>query len=412
MTSIHKYSLKAVCIVAGFVAWTIPAMTSCGDDDNGGGGGGACTVQFDPAVTIHPDKAGTAVLLITGPVGTAWTAEITSGGTWVSFDLAGAKTRTGEIGESWQSREIPVYYTANNTPDQRHAQLSFTFDGQAPELLDMTQFSTGQNLYPANNVATWPELPAYKESDDFVYVTHLCPVYNQLENRSFTGRNYTMCFDRTKLGAWWVAYPLHKTYLGSGRPNPDPWAFDPKISSDVQPNIVRYSYVGSYDRGHQIPNADRNADPNSEMCFQTFYCSNVTPQTSNLNQQGWMRLEGLVRDWVCSDTTYVVTGAWWGTNPSTTTTRDGQVCPLPDYYFKVIARTVNGDIRSRGDRLGDYQANQLKSIGFWVRNASGQGAAKDWVKSVSEIEALTGFEFFPTLPDAVKNQKDPASWGL
>ena len=52
------------------------------------------------------------------------------------------------------------------------------------------------------------------------------------------------------------------------------------------------------------------------------------------------------------------------------------------------------------------------SIGFWVENKSGQGEAAQWTRSVAEIEQLTGFEFFPTLPAAVKQQKNPAQWGL
>ena len=94
------------------------------------------------------------------------------------------------------------------------------------------------------------------------------------------------------------------------------------------------------------------------------------------------------------------------------TDKAGQVCPLPSHYFKVVVRTVKGNIRQPGDRLGNLPAGQLKSIGFWVANEGGQGEAKSWVKSVKEIEELTKFEFFPTLPAEVKTQKDAASWGL
>ena len=34
------------------------------------------------------------------------------------------------------------------------------------------------------------------------------------------------------------------------------------------------------------------------------------------------------------------------------------------------------------------------------------------VKSVEEIEKLTGFTFFPQVPDAVKRQKAPLEWGI
>ena len=150
------------------------------------------------------------------------------------------------------------------------------------------------------------------------------------------------------------------------------------------------------------------------MQAQTFYFSNMTPQNSSLNQHPWADLEKMARDhWMCSDTLYVVTGAYW--NPGSTLTtadRDGKLCPVPNYYFKVFVRTVKGNIRQAGDKLGDYSAGQLKSIGFWVANEGGQGEAKSWVKSVKKIEELTKFEFFPTLPAEVKEKTDAASWGL
>lgn len=260
----------------------------------------------------------------------------------------------------------------------------------------------------------WPEVPVLTEQENYRYVTHYCSVKNENEGRFVHARNYTMCFDATKRGAWWVAYPLHRAHLGSGRPNSDPWAYDPELSSTWQADLSRGSYAGAYDRGHQLPNADRNADLTAGgMCYQTFYASNSTPQASSLNQQGWARLEKKVRDWVCSDTLYVVTGAYWNPNSKNATTdKSGNSCPIPDYYFKVVVRTTAGNVRHTGDKLGSYGAEQLKSIGFWVANATGQGEAKSWVKSIAEIESLTGFTFFPTIPDAVKQQKDASSWGL
>ncbi|MDE6570477.1 MAG: DNA/RNA non-specific endonuclease [Alistipes sp.] len=261
--------------------------------------------------------------------------------------------------------------------------------------------------------AAWPELPLRIENEDYTYTTHYCTVRNQRDSCDFNGRNYTMCFDRTKRGAWWVAYPLHETYFSTGRPKRDPWAYDPAFSSAWQADISHGSYVGGYDRGHQIPNADRNADLSpGGMCYQTFYASNSTPQASVLNQRSWARLEAKVRSWVCADTLYVVTGAYWCPDCVQTTDKGGNVCAVPDYYFKVVVRTVAGDIRQEGDYLGRFAPAQLKSIGFWAANVGQQSELKTWVRSVAEIEAATGFTFFPTLPESVKQQKEASSWGL
>lgn len=393
------------CIVVLLAAFV---LTACGGDSDSTG---VNRVRWNPEVTVHPDREGAAVLLVEGKIGTPWTAEITSGEEWVSFDrFASVTIRRGVVGTSVADRTQYVYYTANPTDHERRAAIRFTFEGEAPVELELVQFSTSSDddVYHTGNDLVWPEIPARSDGEPYIYVTHFGPLRNLSTGAMYTARNFTLCFDASKRAAWWVAYPVHQAYLGSGRV--ETWAYDPKLEADIQADLSR-SYTGSYQRGHQCPNADRNVD--ATMQAQTFYYSNMTPQNGPLNTGPWARLESRVRDWKCSDTLYVVTGAYWRPgNTVTTTDRLGQICPVPTNYFKVLVRTVEGDIRRPGDRLGDYAPDQLKSIGFWVANASNQGDARQWVRSVAEIEQLAGFEFFPTLPDAVKQQKDPLSWGL
>ena len=255
-----------------------------------------------------------------------------------------------------------------------------------------------------------PELPVRIEGANLHYVTHYAPVADKsLGGVMVDKRNFSLCFDRSKRAALWVAYPLHESYLGSGRV--ETWEYDPQIPKADQPELYRgYANGTTWNRGHQIPNADRNAHPT--MQAQTFYFSNMTPQNGTLNQQPWARLEGRIRDWKCSDTLYVVTGAYWEHTNNTTTDNKGNVCPIPTHYYKVLARTRLGNVRKKGDQLGSYPASELQTIGFWVANKSGQGEAKAWVKSVEEIEALTGQRFFPTLPYEAKKQKNALQWGL
>lgn len=396
----------AAVVAAGF------AVTSCGDDSDSGTA--VFSVAWDPTKTVHPDREGAAVLIVEGRDGTPWTAEITSGADWVSFDRArpgGQTAKTGTVGTSLAARNQYVYYWPNDTKDERHATVRFTFDGQAPIDMVLTQYSTSSDddVYETGHYLVWPEIPAQKADANYVYVSHFARM-NVPGAGSYNARNYTMCFDKTKYAAWWVAYPLHSAYTGTGRV--ETWAYDPKIAAQYQADLTKSYPARNFDRGHQIPNADRSG--NAVMQAQTFYFSNMTPQNSSLNQSPWAALEKMARDnWMCSDTLYVVTGAFW--NPGSTYTTpdiDGKQCPVPNCYFKVFVRTQRGNIRQAGDRLGDYPADQLKSIGFWVENASGQGTARSWVKSVAEVEELTGFEFFPSIPAAVKAQKDAASWGL
>ena len=60
---------------------------------------------------------------------------------------------------------------------------------------------------------------------------------------------------------------------------------------------------------------------------------------------------------------------------------------------------------------GGYSA-----IGFWMENKNVSGKVSSYVKSVDEIEALTGFDFFHNLDDAVETvvekNKNTDGWNL
>lgn len=108
-------------------------FAACGSDGDGDAVA-ANRVEFDPAVTIKPDADGQTVLLITGKEGTSWSAEITAGSEWVSFSgLSMVGTATGTVGSSQSAREKYVYYKANRSGAERTAEITFTFEGEAPQ---------------------------------------------------------------------------------------------------------------------------------------------------------------------------------------------------------------------------------------------------------------------------------------
>ena len=118
----------------------------------------------------------------------------------------------------------------------------------------------------------WPELPAIVSGAEGQFISH------ELGSR----RNYSMLYDAGTMSASWVAYPLCEADMSSGRE--ESWAYDPKIPQDSQTDVrqgygVEVSTEGYsrnfYARGHQIPNADRNAVEG--MMAQTYYSTNMTP---------------------------------------------------------------------------------------------------------------------------------------
>ena len=182
-------SLAAMVLIA-------VAFTGCGKDSDNKGGGGANSVEWDPSKTVHPDQEGAAVLIVTGDTGTPWTAEITSGAEWISFNRTapgGQTVKTGKVGTSLSDKNQYVYYWPNNTKDERHALIRFEFEGEMPVELELVQFSTSSDddVYETGHNLVWPEIPAKKEDGNYIYVSH----FAQLNNRNM--RNYTLCFDKT-----------------------------------------------------------------------------------------------------------------------------------------------------------------------------------------------------------------------
>lgn len=414
MTSSVNHCVRPFVVLLAMFILSLP-FTACsgGGSDSGDGG---CAVAWEHEKVVDASAGSIYLKIAEGSwPGTTWTAEIVDGTSWLSFSASQTLLAlNGKVGTTLASKRVAVYFNSNTTGVERQGTVRFTFAGQPSIELSLTQAAKAGAADSESNAATswaWPEMPAKREGANYTYVTHYAPVKDQSQGGVMvTKRNFSLCFDKSKRASAWVAYPLHEVYMGSS-PRPDePWTYDPKIESSWQANLSKGSYNGSPVRGHQIANADRNA--HTTMQHQTFYCSNSTPQNYSLNGGGWMRLESKVRGWSCSDTLYVVTGAFWENGSSTTTDKSGNVCPIPSHYFKVVARTRQGNVRKKGDRLGDYKADALQTIGFWVANKSSQGEAKDWVKSVQEIEQLTGFEFFPTLPKEVKTQKSASQWGL
>lgn len=382
-------------------------VLACGDDKSEDSIPAENEVYWNISSTVS-SSSGSSALIINGTPGTNWYASITEGASWCSFkynDYTGKYTNSEGVVKDGLN-VLYVYYSTNNGDDQRAAELKFNFEGEAEQTFDLVQVGKSQNNMP--HFDAWAELPAYKENSNYEYVAH----YAALNDR--TARNYSLCFDKTKKAALWVAYPLHSVYIGSlPRPKPDPWTFDPLIPEAYQANLGLGSYKGNYDRGHQIPNADRTSV--REMQYQTFYDSNATPQLDNLNQKMWANLESKVRGYRCSDTLYVVTGAYFGPNAGSTTDKAGNVTPIPTNYFKVLLRSRSG---STGKAVSVLSADELIAIGFWVEQKDYDAIQppKSICRSVADIERETGFTFFPNLSSSaaasVKKQNNPSQWGI
>lgn len=207
----------------------------------------------------------------------------------------------------------------------------------------------------------------------------------------FPMRSFTYRYDKNERVSLWVAYPLNKSIIGNGTRSQE-WLPDQRIPYGDQPILARgFAYGSGFDRGHQIPSADRlDALANQ----QTFIFTNATPQLHDFNGGIWAELEKKVRVWAKqSDTLYVVTGIIPGDRHIDDNV--GHPVNIPAAYYKtVLRRNVDKKGRVRWSICTVLLPHQVFPVGTWQENAA---LFKAYSKSLAELEERTNETYFPLL---------------
>ena len=401
----------------GMLLVTMSAMlvlfAGCGDKDDGGDKESLATLV---AETVSSSTT-TNKISTQGPSGITFEATIVSQGgdaEWCSFDLnKQVSSAGGNVGDP-----AYLYLDKNNSDDDRTARIDVTYTNGYSTSLTLTQRAAGFIDYDRS----WGEQPEYRSDDAYIYKTYYATF---VSNQFFPGgklRNYSVCYDVDRHISHWVAYPIFKkVYETPVLSRVNDFNYDPNDQLPVIPTRDQ-QYIGTggngrgygargYDRGHMLPQASRynNYEPNR----MTYYGTNMMPQNSTLNQNIWASLEGKVRGWgglQTYDTLYVVTGAAF----KSTKTIDNANGPIavPSHCGTVLLRQRGNQNR----QISQFKADELKAIGFVFTNddAGAATSIESAVRSVKEIEELTGFKFFrnldPAVADAVKSQKNLADW--
>lgn len=359
-----------------------------------------CKAKFSVGENVEWNTASQFVV-ITAPATQKWTARVADD--WAWFDYEDYHYYTQGQGNG----SVALYIASNGESKSRSTTVEVEFEGTTTVTLKLTQGAFVQAEAPEIDYeqTSWAEMPLVKQGDGNIYVTHMTKASGK------TMRNYSMCYDPDVKAALWIAYPLHDCYTRKAVDRTDAWGYDPLIPAKYQVNMEKGMGNG-YDRGHQVASADRVAS--YDMNVQTFYYTNMTAQVgAGMNQDIWNNLENMIRnEYICRDTLYVVTGCVMTTEDDTQVkwvdNRNGGKVAVPKAYFKVLLRTKSGNTGKAVDN------SNATTIGFWYENRrySYSTPRVSDVKSVDEIERLTGFTFFPQISDEVKETKDLARWGF
>lgn len=211
-----------------------------------------------------------------------------------------------------------------------------------------------------------------------------------LSNYRIEHTGYTLSYNLTTHCPNWVAWELtgqetRGTYLRS-----DDYRGDEAIPYGHRVSERAYSSI-CYDRGHMCPAGDMKWS--EKAMSDSFYMTNMCPQDPTLNQHWWERLESACRRWAKNEgAIYICCGPIFeggekdnGSEPKVM---------IPSAFFKVVLSLRQG---------------HEKAIGFYYKNDDSRQPMGDAVRTVDEIEEMTGFDFFSLLDDEIETRVEAQS---
>ena len=333
---------------------------------------------------------GNAYVHVTAPSSKEWTLSLQFNETdapWAWFGTSSA--RSVSVQGKGEEQGLVLNWALNDTGYDRGLTLHLECGSLPVQEIVVVQ-KARQNVegpvqLTPDPVPGWMELPATNDKDLYFF-------RHDMTFRGGTMRNYSYYLDPAARVAVWVAYPLNKFLAGTGS-RTDRWGVDPKVPTRYQ--AVLFKSFKGYDRGHQLPSADRLASGANET---TFYGTNMTPQLASLNQHDWSTLEGRVRSWADSfDTLYVVTGADLRGYTKTADDNYGQPVAVPTGYFKALLGYKKSGSFGITPSTGGYTG-----IGFYYEHRSyGDTPVMNQAMTLSELERKTGLSFFVGLSAAI-----------
>lgn len=192
---------------------------------------------------------------------------------------------------------------------------------------------------------------------------------------------YTVGYSDSRMDPLWVSYRLGTVSDPISHPRPR-FKVDPRTVARVSSS----DYSGSgYDRGHMAPNASIDYCYGEAAQRETFYMSNICPQTPTLNRGIWETLEENEREWANAfNEVWVFTGPIF----DGTVERLASGVEIPDAFYKIIVRGT---------------ADAPSVLTFVIPHSVGAGSSPEaYLTSVDTVESRTGLDFFSGLAESVE----------
>lgn len=354
----------------------------------------SCSEQDSPELPDNPGNTNQGIASIDqtqiNANGGGFIIRVKTDGTWQasSSETWCTLSRTSGNGNG----SISGYMKAN-TGAERSVIITITAGKEEAKFTLKQLAGNGSNPVPdpekPSGYASMLEIPALKGGSMNQFITHT----TKRNGKDYP--TYSLEYSYKYKHSYWIAYRFDNTTGGNVGRN-EAYKPDPELPSQYAAKHNDYTNSG-YTRGHLCASSDRQYSKEANQ--QTFYMSNISPQSGNgFNQSGsaWNTGEDKVQAWGynisrSTDTLYVVKGGTIG---------EGMIkgyikneIAIPKYFFMAVLF-----------RSGD----NYKAIGFYMphENLKDDPDKKDPKKYLMSIDALeqeTGIDFFHNLPDNIEN---------
>ena len=232
------------------------------------------------------------------------------------------------------------------------------------------------------------EIPKLKGGSMNQFITHT----TNIEGKEII--TYSMEYDYSKKHARWVAFTFDSKTKISNVSRTDAWMYDKKIPEEYRTYEKDYK---EYSRGHLCASYDRTYS--LEANKQTFYYSNMSPQSTAFNTGFWTKFEQSIKapngknDFVHklgdNDTLYVVKGGYIDDEEIKYT---GNHVAVPRFYFIALLLYQNGQY-TQGMA---YYVNQF--------DYDPSSTIKSYAMSIDKLEEKTHIDFFHNLPPDIESE--------
>lgn len=211
---------------------------------------------------------------------------------------------------------------------------------------------------------------------------------------------YLIWYDDDLFTLVWTAHRLSSEDAAAERDRVECFRRDLRLVDDVASICEDYEEP-LFDRGHMVPSGDMRRS--EAAMINTYVLSNMAPQLPGFNRGIWARLEDRVRDWAqVRGEVFIITGSIFDRDGDGTRDADEdafRVGPLgyvaiPTHFYKIVMHREASGFINTITILIPHRSSFPSNTNNYLRQR---------IRTIDQIEVLTGIDFFPDLPPQVEN---------